>query len=140
MRNFLVLSSLFGLALTAQAADSPRTTEEVVKHHSEAMASAKLDEIMSDYADHAVLIDPSGATQGKEAIGKNFARMFGPGSARPAGPLAPPDKTVFAGEIAYLLWTGAGPGGRTGSETVVVRHGKIVAQTVAALRASGPPK
>lgn len=115
--------------IVPQTVSGPRSTEQVVSHHNQAMFSRDLEQIMEDYADESVLIDPSGVAKGKAAIRQGFARLFG----NPHIVLAPPDKQVFEGELAYLVWSPEpGKPGREAAETLIVRDGKIVMQTVAA--------
>lgn len=136
MKSFF---SLIAAALTParfvvpQTAAGPRSTEQVVSHHNQAMFLRDLEQIMEDYADEAVLIDPSGVAKGKAAIRQSFAGLL----SNPHIVLAPPGKQVFEGELAYLVWSSEpGKPGREAAETLIVRGGKIVAQTVAAF---GPP-
>jgi hypothetical protein len=115
----------------AAAGDS--STEQVVLRHNRAMGARNLDAIMEDYADNAILIDPAGVARGKAAIRKSFEGLL----SIPNLVLAPPSRQLFEGEVAYLVWTPEpGKPGREGAETLIVRGGKIVAQTVAAF---GPP-
>jgi ketosteroid isomerase-like protein len=108
------------------------TTAHVLRHHNIAMGQRDLDAVMSDYDDEAVLIDPAGTFKGKTAIRAAFERLL-----RSGVPLEPPTREVIEGELAYLVWSApANKPGRVGAETLLIRHGKIVAQTVAAL---GPP-
>lgn len=112
---------------------SERSAEQVVAHHAQAMSARNLDQIMEDYAENAILIDPSGVSKGKAAIRKMFEGLL----SNPHIVFAPPSKQNFEGELAYLVWTPEpGKPGREGSETLIVRGGKIVGQTVAAF---GPP-
>lgn len=120
-----VLILVTGLAASAEPA--ARTPEQVVQHHSAAMATHRIADILRDYADAAVLIDPSGVTRGKEAIGRSIGHVLGSSTFV----ASPPNHVVYSGEIAYLTWQPApGKGNRPLSETYVIRHGLIVAQTV----------
>lgn len=106
--------------------DTSSATARVLAHHGAAMAGGNLDEIMGDYADDAVLIDPSGTARGKDAIRRTFERLL-----RAQVPFTPPAQHTVAGELACLVWVAApGRPGRDGTETLVVRDGRIVAQTV----------
>lgn len=120
----------------AFAADASRSTEQTINHHLQAISSGNLDAIVGDYAEDAVLIDPSGVRKGKAAIRSLFERMLAPSRKAGTSPAAP-DRRIFEGEIGYLAWTPKGPpsGGPT-AETYVVRQGLIEAQivTVAASR------
>jgi SnoaL-like domain len=136
MKSFF---SLIAAALTPtrfavpQAPAGSRSTEQVLSRHNQAMFLRDLEQIMEDYADEAVLIDPRGVAKGKAAIRQGFAGLL----SNPHIVLAPPDKQVVEGELAYLVWSPEpGKPGREAAETLIVRGGKIVAQTVAAF---GPP-
>ncbi len=76
-------------------------------------------------------ISPGGITRGKEELRKLFTGLFGgpPGSHPPLVR----QQQVYAGEIGYITWTqNAGtPEEVHGTDTFVVRDGRIVAQTVA---------
>lgn len=103
-------------------------TEQVVSQHNQAMAARNLERIMADYAESAVLIDPRGVFNGKAAIRQSFAGLL----SNPHVVLQPPNRQMFEGELAYLCWSPQpGAPGREAVETLVVRDGKIVAQTVA---------
>ncbi len=84
---------------------------------------------MRDYADDAVMIVSGKVYRGKPAIEGVFKALLSD-SAR--APLVTNQK-VYEGGIGYLLWTQKAPKGGEihGSDTFVVRDGKIHAQTVA---------
>lgn len=128
MTRGIVAMGLLAAIGAVQAADSARTTEQVIQHHMQAIASGKVDDILKDYADNAVLIDPSGTNKGKAAIGAMFTRMLSGAKASPS----PPDKQVYEGDIGFISWTPASvkSHGGPGAETYVVRHGLIEAQVV----------
>jgi hypothetical protein len=101
--------------------------------HWQAFKVGDLDAIMADYAKDAVLITPEGTLKGQTQIRSLFTRIF--------ASMFPPDKTelnltrqVVEGEIAYILWSGSSPyyNALLGTDTFVIRNGKIVAQTFAA--------
>jgi len=110
-----------------------KTIDEILAHHGASMAKRDLDAVMSDYAADAVLIDPMGVSRGAAAIRRAFQGLLGSGV-----PLDPPTRVVTCGEVAYLEWKpAAGKPGRLGAETLIVRDGRIVLQTVAEF--GGPP-
>lgn len=130
MRHPIALVAALALAaLTGRSALAASTAEQIVAHHLSAAAAGAVDDLVSDYAASAVLITPDGVTKGKQAIHDVFQRLLG-GPTRPALEVK---KQTFEGEIGYLVWTqNAGtPNEVRGSDTFVVHHGKIVAQTVA---------
>lgn len=110
------------------AAAGKRSTEQVVSHHNQAMSARHLDQIMDDYADNAILMDPSGVCKGKASIRKHFEGLL----SNPHIVFAPPARQLFENELAHLIWSPEpGTPGREAAETIIVRDGKIVAQTVA---------
>jgi ketosteroid isomerase-like protein len=122
---------LIGVApLIALGDAAPGTPEQIVARHMAAAASGDVDGIIADYADKAVVISPSGQTRGTAALRKMFAGIFG----GPPGSRAPLEvrQKVFTREIGYIVWVQneGKPEELRGSDTFVVRKGKIVAQTV----------
>ncbi len=104
----------FAAAQTAQ-------TERVVMRHLAASEAGDASVVPRDYADDAVVIFGGAATTGVEAIERVFEDLY----ARTRLEL---DYTTreFEGDIGYIVWT---MDDLTGSDTFVVRDGKIVAQT-----------
>jgi ketosteroid isomerase-like protein len=108
-------------------------TEKTLLHHWQAFGAGDVEAIMADYAEDAVLITPDGALKGHAQIRSLFAQIF--------AHMFPPDSTslnltkrVVEGEIAYILWSGSSAHYHAllGTDTFVMRDGKIVAQTFAA--------
>lgn len=109
-----------------------RTTdpESVVRRHLQTFAEQQgLDAILSDYADDACLLSEDSTYRGKPAIRRFFADFL---AALP--PRAIAEFTLrnlrVEGDIAYITWS-AGRELPHGTDTFVVRNGKIVSQTVA---------
>jgi ketosteroid isomerase-like protein len=107
------------------------STKDVVGRHLEFFGKGDLKGILSDYAPGAVLFTPDGPLNGADAIRPFFQAMiaeFGkPGSAFSM-------KQQFAeGDYAYILWTAETADNvyEMGTDTQVVRDGKIVAQSFA---------
>ena len=122
---------LIGVApLIALGDAAPGTPEQIVAHHMAAAASGDVDGIIADYADTAVVITSGGVMRGTAALRKMFAGIFGgaPGSRAPIEV----QQKFFTREVGYIVWVqNAGkPEELRGSDTFVVRKGKIVAQTV----------
>ncbi len=100
-------------------------TQAVVTHHMQALLTLDFKEVMLDYTENSVLILPQITLKGPEAIRGFFTSN-------------PPElitaikmgRTDVQGEIAYGLWT-AEPYFRMGSDTFLVKDGKIAVQTVA---------
>ena len=98
-------------------------TKAVLDHHNATLEAGDVDGIMEDYTEDSVFISNlGGVTKGLEAIRGVFA--MSPGSL--------PDVEFGVehvdGEIAFVTWQAEGI--PLGTDTFVVRDGKIVAQTV----------
>ena len=125
-----LLSVLCATALPLVASAAESAAQQIVAHHLEASGKGDVEAVAADYADNAILILPDTVVRGKKAIRETFAKLLTPGASQ----LAPvvTEKRVFEGDIGYIVWTqNAGkPGEVRGSDTFVVRNGKIVTQTV----------
>jgi len=136
MRNPLgILALIVCGALPAVALSDavPDSSEVIVTRHMTAIDSGDVEGATADYADGAVFITPMGETKGKAAIHKALAAML-PKDVGAAGTRAVVviKQKFFTKEIGYIVWVqNAGkPEEMQGSDTFVVRNGKIVAQTV----------
>ncbi len=109
-------------------------TETVVRRHLQAFVEQKgLDAILSDYADDACFITESSVYRGKQGIRQFFEGFM--------ASLPPNAVDAFAlhalrteSDVAYITWS-AGHDLPLGTDTFVVRGGRIVSQTFAAYRA-----
>jgi ketosteroid isomerase-like protein len=108
----------------------PADTESVVRHHLAAFLEQRgLDAILGDYADDAFLLSEGGAFASKAAIRAFFEGFL---AALPAGAI---DRFSLRhlrvqADVAYITWS-VGAEMPLGTDTFVVRRGKIVAQTFA---------
>jgi SnoaL-like protein len=125
-------------ATTASAAALSPT--DIVNRHIAAAAKLDVDAIMADYADDAVVLQAGQAVQGKAAIRAMFERIFprpAAGSAPPAGaPQMQVKKVWQEGNVGLANWT-MGP--VNGSDSFLVRDGKIVVQAVFMAPPPAPP-
>ena len=105
-----------------------RTTEEVLRHHSEALAAGDAAALMKDYAADAVVMTLEGANVGTAAIAAFFAKM------QKAMPHARFSRTgiCIKGEVVMTAWRADSDAGSipNGVDTIVIRDGKIRLQTV----------
>ena len=107
------------------------STKDVLDHHVKCFGEGNLAGILSDYAPDAVLFTPTGPLKGADAIRPMFHAMlaeFGkPGTAFSM------KHTSIEGDYAYVLWTAETADNvyELGTDTLVVRNGKIVAQSFA---------
>ena len=107
------------------------STKDVVDQHLKSFGERDLKGILSDYATGAVLFTPEGPLRGLDAIRSFFQVMlaeFGkPGSAFSM------KQQFVEGDYAYILWTAETADNvyELGTDTFVVRDGKIVVQSFA---------
>ena len=104
-------------------------TKDVLEHHLKCFGEGDLKGILSDYAPGAVLFTPDGPLRGADAIRPLFQAMiaeFG----KPGAAFSMKQYSV-EGDYAYILWTAetADKVYEVGTDTFVVRDGKIVAQS-----------
>lgn len=109
-----------------------RTTRQVLEHHMEAFASGEVDAVLEDYTEESVLIEPRATHRGLDALRTFFSglfdRVFAPGSYELIM-----DRSTVEGEVAYIVWRSEGQSADIpiGTDTFVVRKGKIAVQTFA---------
>ena len=107
---------------------STEETRTVVERHMAALQGGDIDKVMADYTDESVfIINLGGIFRGLDAI-----RPFFEASAGMAGFA---ETTAFAeGDAYYVTWTADGI--EFGSDTIVVKDGKIALQTVVVVLAA----
>ena len=106
------------------------STQATVAHHLQAIAQG-LDAVMGDYSEGSVLFTPDGPRRGLAEIRSFFAAFIAN---------SPPEliraftliRQDVDGEAAYILWK-ADPYIPLATDTFVVRDGKILVQSFAAL-------
>lgn len=103
-----------------------RTPEEVFGHHAQALGGGDLDEIVTDYAEDAILIVQGKVYRGTDGVRQVFTQLLGD---------VPHARwevdTVFADDLLYLQWkaTASSTKVEDGIDTFVFRDGLIRAQT-----------
>jgi ketosteroid isomerase-like protein len=107
------------------------STKDVLDHHLKCFGEGDLDGILSDYAPGAVLFTSDGPLRGADAMRPLFQAMiaeFG----KPGATFSMKQQFV-EGDYAYILWTAETADNvyELGTDTFVVRDGKIVAQSYA---------
>ena len=105
------------------------STNAVLDRHLRSFGEHDLKGILSDYAPGAVLFTPDGPLRGVDAIRPLFQAMiaeFG----KPGATFSMKQQFV-EGDYAYILWTAETADNvyEVGTDTFVVRDGKIVAQS-----------
>jgi len=105
------------------------STTSVIDHHLKCFGEGDLKGILSDYAPGAVLFTTAGPLKGEDAIRPLFEAMiaeFG----KPGSAFTMKQQFIEAG-YAYILWAAETADNvyELGTDTFVVRDGKIVAQS-----------
>ena len=107
------------------------STTEVLDHHIKCFGEGDLEGILADYAPEAVLFTPDRTLQGIDEIRLFFQAMlaeFG----KPGTAFSMKTRSVV-GDVSYVVWTAETADNvyEMGTDTQVVRNGKIVAQSFA---------
>ena len=110
---------------------SEEKTKEVLDHDWVAFKANDLEETMKDYTDESVLITPQATYSGLDEIRNNFINAFKAFPKDSAEFVL--DKSVVVKDVGYILWKSKSPGLNLtyGTDTFVIRDGKIVRQTFA---------
>jgi len=108
------------------------STEETLAHHQESLESGDLDAVMSDYANDSVVITPDGPLRGLSEIRQLFDKILN--DMLPPGSEHELLSQEIVGEVAYTVWRGESENFNIlmGTDTFIIRGGKIVCQTFAA--------
>ena len=112
--------------------DATAVTQDVLAHHLECLGKLDLAGIMADYSDESTLFTPDGLLRGSAALRRFFAELFEE-FAKPGMSFELLRQEV-SGEIAYIVWTAETADNRfeVGTDTFIVKNGKITTQTFAA--------
>jgi ketosteroid isomerase-like protein len=107
------------------------STKDVVDRHLEFFGKRDVKGILSDYASGAVLFTPDGPLRGADAIRPFFQAMIA--EFRKPDSAFSLKQEFIEGDYAYILWTAETADNvyELGTDTFVVRDGKIVAQSFA---------
>ncbi|HTY64851.1 MAG TPA: nuclear transport factor 2 family protein [Acidobacteriota bacterium] len=107
------------------------STKEAVDHHLKSFSQGDLEGLLSDYVPDIVLFMPDGSLRGTAAIRPFFQALFAE-FAKPGASFSLKQQFV-EGDLAYILWTAETADNvyEIGTDTFVVRDGKIVAQSFA---------
>ena len=107
------------------------STQQVLDHHLQAFGTGDLDGILEDYTSGSIIIEPDGVHRSREEMSAFFSTLFAE-FAKP-GMTFSMDQQVVDGEIAYIRWSAetADNTYELGTDTFLIRDGKIVAQTFA---------
>jgi len=107
------------------------STTDVLDHHIKCFGEGDIAGILSDYARDAVLFTPNGPLKGVDAIRPFFEAMlaeFG----QPGTTFSMELRSIVA-DYAYVIWTAETADNvyEMATDTLVIRAGKIVAQSFA---------
>jgi ketosteroid isomerase-like protein len=105
------------------------STKDTIDHHLKAFAEKDLNGVLSDYAPNVIFFTANGELRGPDAIKPLFQALiteFG----KPGASFSMKERFV-QGDYAYILWTAETADNvyELGTDTFVVRDGKIVAQS-----------
>jgi ketosteroid isomerase-like protein len=108
-------------------------TAQVLSHHLRALGTGNLDEVLDDYVEDSVLITPDGPIKGLRGIRATFEGFLS-GLFKPGTYEIVLDSRHVDGEVAYVTWHAkcASADITLGTDTFVVKDGKILVQTFAA--------
>ena len=108
------------------------STRDVLEHHLKCFGAGDLTGVLSDYASGAVLFTPDGPLKGVDAMRSLFQTFFVE-FAKPGASFSMKQQCI-EGDYAYIVWTAETADNvyEVGTDTFVVRDGKIVAQSFAA--------
>jgi len=108
------------------------TAKDVLTHHLDCFGKGDLDGIMADYTAASRLFTPNGVLRGMAPIRELFVTMFAE-FAKP-GMSFEMSRQDSDGDTAYIVWKAETADNRYefGTDTFVVKDGKIVTQTFAA--------
>jgi hypothetical protein len=132
-----LLSSIFLLPLVITSSlvygqDTP-LAQKIVEHHLAASGEANIDEVISDYAENAILISDGTVIKGKQAIRQTFEQLLlgpNPGQAEDAAAPSPLKviRSAYEENLGFIVWSMGD--GTIGSDTFVIEDGLITIQTV----------
>jgi len=107
------------------------STRDVLDRHLKCFGAGDLTGVLADYAPGAVLFTPDGPIKGVDAIRPLFQSIFAE-FGKPGASFSMKQQFV-EGDYAYILWTAETAENvyEVGTDTFIVRNGKIVAQSFA---------
>ena len=106
-------------------------TADVVARHLDCFYKGDLEGVLADYTPSTIFFTPGGPLKGVPAIRPFFEAMFAE-FAKPGASFEMKQQNID-GDHAYILWTAATADNvyELGTDTFIIREGKIVAQSFA---------
>jgi len=135
MATALATSCAPKTSTVATSGANEQKTQEVLDHHWKAFQANDLEATMADYSEESVLITPDKTFKGLAEIQENFVFAF---SLFPKGSTTfKLDKSVVNQDVGYIIWQATSPKIKItfGTDTFIIRDGKIVRQTYAGVAA-----
>jgi len=107
------------------------TTQDVLQHHLDCFGKGDLDGIMADYTAASRLFTPNGVLKGLDPIRQLFTTLFR--EFTKPGLSFDMTRQDVDGDTAYIVWKAETADNRyeLGTDTFVIKEGKIVMQTFA---------
>ena len=107
-------------------------TTEILDRQNALFVKGNVDELIKDFAEQAILFTPDGVLEGIDSIKKFYTEVTT--KVLPPGSDFNITKQEVRGETAYIVWSAESKKYRfpLGTDTFVIRDGKIVSQTFAA--------
>jgi hypothetical protein len=104
-----------------------RTPEQVFGHHAQALMAEKLEDIVADYSDDAILIVQKKVYRGPAGVRQVFTQLL---SEMPQAQWEV--DTLYADDVLYLEWKARSASSHVddGIDTFIFRDGMIQVQTV----------
>jgi ketosteroid isomerase-like protein len=107
------------------------TTEAVFAHHLQAVRDSDVDAIVEDYAADAIIMTTDGVFHGIDQVRMLFTNVFN--GLPPEVPRnLQVDRLDIDGEFVFILWS-SGPVVQSATDTLCIRDGKIVMQSMFAV-------
>jgi ketosteroid isomerase-like protein len=108
------------------------STEAVLGHHLHCFGAGDLEGILSDYTADSVLCTPTGVLRGPQGMTPFFQAIFAE-FAKPGMSFTMQRQTI-EGDVAHIVWNAETEDNvyEMGTDTFVMRDGKILAQTFTA--------
>lgn len=109
------------------------STQDVLNHHLQSFGAGDADEIIKDYTEESVLITPEATFRGIDELRgffeEGFTGLFRPGTFDFAM-----GRVEVIGDVAFISWSTTGESADIplGTDTFLIRGGKITLQTFAA--------
>ncbi len=109
------------------------STQAVLDHHLESFGAGDVDELLKDYTEDSVFISPDGRLTGLDALRMAYEGFFS-GLFQPGSYEFTMDAMDIEGEVAFIAWHSSNEGAEVtlGTDTFIIRDGKIAVQTFAA--------